>query len=170
MERRDVSATGQPLLWLFSSSASAWRQVVSYRLHYPPPLSSSSSLQNLLRLPRSFARRGSRRTHLWHLRPVSSAPPTPHPLKLHSEKNAVKPCTNHVPGSSISSGMPRRCHVGSTSSLRPSRNRPFVASSHLIASRTTCSFSMACTLHVEYAIRCTDGTVATCGSARKNLR
>lgn len=56
---------------------------------------------------------------------------------------------SHVPGESISFARPLLGQVGNTSSRGASRNFPALHSSVLRASRTTCSFSVACMLHVE---------------------
>lgn len=63
-----------------------------------------------------------------------------------------------LPGNSISSGNPRRCHFGRTWSGGASSKPPLFPSSELRAPRTTCSFSVACILHVEYTILETEGT------------
>lgn len=65
---------------------------------------------------------------------------------------------DYVPGESISSGSPRRCHDGRTIVGGARRNLPSRHSSALRASRTTRSFSTACTLQVEYTMRRTEGT------------
>ena len=53
---------------------------------------------------------------------------------------------------------PRRCQVGRTSFWGAKVNLPTLASSVSRTASTTCSFSRACTLHVEYTILVTLGT------------
>ena len=55
----------------------------------------------------------------------------------------------NTPGGSISSGMPRLCQLGSVILRGASRKFPALHSSACNASLTTCSFSVACMLHVE---------------------
>lgn len=66
----------------------------------------------------------------------------------------------NLPGLLISDGKPRRGQVGMTESDGARTKLLSLASADSSAAHTTCSFSIAWILHVEYTIRWAEGTRA----------
>jgi len=91
---------------------------------------------------------------------------TKHATKNPLVKSSGRQRTSEVAlqGSAKCSLSPRRCQVGSTSFWGAKINLPTLASSESNAACITCSFSMACRLHVEYTILVTLGNDIACFS------